>query len=179
MRIKIENAATLPVAPRTLKFIEEAVDSLPWEHTKGLARLKLVDAVVADPRLRLPADLPGLYHPKQGGAAAWIEIAPAKLQAASRSPFKRLAARMSLRTNIAVTVFQLVGQHYYLTSRHSVKKDKNLEPLVREYAEKRFRAWADGTQTWRTKLFKPFRPTLEAWAKTLQRKAAQAQKKPR
>ncbi len=169
----------LPVSPRVLKLIEEAVESLPWEHTKGLARVKLVDAIIADPRLRLPANLPGLYHPRQGGAAAWLEIAPAKLQTAARSPVKRLAARMSLQSNVAMIIFQLVGQHFYLTARHSVKKDKNLEPLVREYAEKRFRAWADSRQTWRAKLFKPFRPTLEAWAKTLQRKAVAAQKKSR
>ncbi|GAC1446202.1 MAG: hypothetical protein NVSMB56_02680 [Pyrinomonadaceae bacterium] len=178
MRIKIDNAATLPVPPQTLKFIEEAIDSLPWEHTKGLARLKLVDSIVADPRLRLSTELPGLYHPRQGTTAAWIEVALSKLQPPTRSPFKRLAARMSQKSNIAAIIFSLVGQHYFLTSRHSIKKGQ-LETLVREYAEKRFRVWADSRQSWRAKLFKPFRPTLEAWAKTLQRKAVQAQKKSR
>lgn len=178
MRIKIDHATTIPVPPHTLKLVEEAIESLPWEHTKGLARLKLVDAIVADPRLRLSTDLPGLYHPRQGTTSAWIELALSKLQAPSRSPFKRIAARLSLKSNVAAIIFSLVGQHYYLTSRHSIKKGQ-LEGMVRDYAEKRFRVWADSRQSWRAKLFKPFRPTLEAWAKTLQRKAAQTQKKSR
>src|SRR3712207_8688120 len=34
------------------------------------------------------------------------------------------------------------GQHYYLTLRHSVKK-QNLEPQIRQYAEKNLRAWSE------------------------------------
>jgi hypothetical protein len=178
MRIKIENAATKPISPRALKIIEETFESLPWEHTKGLSRLKLVDAIVTDPRLRVPSDLPALYHPRQANTPAWIEIAVGKIHPSEASFFKKIAARLSLKSNLAALVFSLVGQHYYLTSRHSIKKGQ-LEGLVKDYTEKRFRAWAEQKQNWRTKLIKPFQPKLEGWAKALQRRAAQTQKKSR
>jgi len=78
---------------------------------------------------------------------------------------------------LAGLLFSLVGQHYYLTLKHSVKK-QSLEPQIRQYAEKNSRSWSEVQQqgSFRAKLFKPFRPALERWAKWLNKKAAEAQK---
>jgi len=61
--------------------------------------------------------------------------------------------------------------------RHSVKKT-GLEPQIRQYAEKNLRAWSEkqNEKSWRAKLFKPFRPMLERWAKWLNKKAAESKK---
>ena len=87
-------------------------------------------------------------------------------------------AKSQLKGNLAGLIFSLVGQHYYLTLKHSVKKT-NLEPQIRQYAEKNLRAWSEtqNQNSFRAKLFKPFRPVIERWAKWLNKKAAQAQKK--
>lgn len=179
MKLKIENNASRQIAPRTLKLIEDILESVPWEHGKGLARLRIVDSITPDPRLRAASELPGLYHPKQGNSQAWIEIAWDKLQPKRVPFFKRFAARMVLRNQIIALLFQLIGQHYFLTLRHSTKRGKQFEDLVRDYTEKRFKAFAEQNQTWRGHLFKPLQPKIEAWAKSLQRKAAQAEKKTR
>ena len=91
---------------------------------------------------------------------------------------KRLMAKSAFKGNLAGLIFSLVGQHYHLTLRHSVKK-QNLEPQIRQYAEKNLRAWSEKQSegSLRAKLFKPFRPTIERWAKWLNKKAAAAQKK--
>ena len=81
---------------------------------------------------------------------------------------------------LAGLIFSLVGQHYYLTLKHSVKK-QNLEPQIRQYAEKNLRAWSEKNSqgSFRAKLFKPIRPWVERWAKWLNKKAAAAQKENR
>jgi len=86
---------------------------------------------------------------------------------------KRWMAKQSFKGNIAGLIFSLVGQHYYLTLRHSVKK-QNLEPQIRQYAEKNLKQWseAQNTNSFRAKLFKPLRPYIERWAKWLNKKAA-------
>jgi hypothetical protein len=87
-------------------------------------------------------------------------------------------AKTSFKSNLAGLIFSLVGQHYYLTLRHSVKK-QNLEPQIRQYAEKNLRAWGEeqNKNSIRAKIFRPIRPFVERWAKWLNKKAAAAQKK--
>ncbi|MGI8495738.1 MAG: hypothetical protein ACR2L1_10585, partial [Pyrinomonadaceae bacterium] len=69
-------------------------------------------------------------------------------------------------------------QHYYLTLRHSVKKT-NLEPQIRQYAEKHLKTWSEkqAVNSRRAKFFKPIQPYMQRWAKWLNKKAAAAQKK--
>lgn len=91
---------------------------------------------------------------------------------------KRWMAKTSFKANLAGLLFSLIGQHYYLTLRHSVKK-QNLEPQIRQYTEKNLRAWSEeqNKNSFRAKLFKPIRPFVERMAKWLNKKAAKAQKK--
>jgi translation initiation factor RLI1 len=87
-------------------------------------------------------------------------------------------AKTSFKSNLAGLIFSLVGQHYYMTLRHSVKK-QNLEPQIRQYAQKNLKDWSEkqSVNSRRAKLFKPLRPYMERWAKWLSKKAAKAQKK--
>ncbi len=178
MAIKIENFSNAKLPRQTLARIQKILESIPHEHLRGIERLRLVDAI-SDPRLqRLPQrpTLPGLYHPRQGTQPAWLEVSVDALLPRSKPFFGRLVPRLSFKSNLAAIIFSLVGQHYYLTLRHSVKKNQ-LETAVRAYTEKYLRAWSEREQGWRAKLFKPFQPTLERWARTLQRRAATERKK--
>jgi hypothetical protein len=87
-------------------------------------------------------------------------------------------ARSSFKSNVAGLIFSLVGQHYFFTLKHSVKK-QNLEPQIRQYAEKNLREWSEqqNKDSFRAKLFKPLRPSIERLARWLNKKAAQSQKK--
>ena len=177
MAIKIENQTTAKLPRHTEGHIESLLNSLPREHLRGIERLRLVDAI-SDPRLRIPqkTSLPGLYHPRQGTQPAWLEIAIDTLLPRSPVFYKRLMPRLSFRGNLAAIIFSLVGQHYYMTLRHSVKKGQ-LETAVRTYTEKHLRAWGAGQNTWRSRLFKPIQPMMERWARALQRRAANEKKK--
>jgi hypothetical protein len=182
MAIKIENNSSIQLPKNTETEIEKMIASVPREHLRGLERLRFVD-FINDPRLKnssLPQknDLPGLYYPRQGNQAARMEIALGVLLKPYESYFNRLMPRMSFKANLAALVFSLVGQHYFLTFRHSVKRSQ-LEGQVRQYAEKHLRAWSEKQSdgSWRSRVFKPFRPMLERWAKSLNKRAADAQKK--
>ena len=181
-KIKIENQVGFALPAYTEQHINRALDFLPMEHLRGVDRVKLVD-FINDPRLKnmnvpIKGDLPGLYHPKQGNQAAWFEISMGALLQPTESFAKRWMAKSSLKSNLAMLIFSLAGQHYHLTFKHSVKK-QNLEPQIRQYAEKNLRTWSEReTQSSvRGRLFKPFRPMIERWAKWLNKKAAEAQKK--
>ncbi len=181
-RIRVENQATFNLPKDTDANIEKALDFLPTEQIRGLEKVRLVD-FINDPRLKnmdvpLKGDLPGLYHPKQGNQAPWLELSMGALLQPTESFAKRFMAKSSFKSNLAGLLFSLVGQHYYLTLRHSVKK-QNLEPQIRQYAEKNLRAWSEtqNANSFRAKLFKPLRPVIERWAKWLNKKAAEAQKK--
>ena len=66
--IKIENQVERKLPKDSLTHIEQAFDSLPREHTRGLERIRLVE-FISEPRLRgtfEATQLPGLYHPRQG-----------------------------------------------------------------------------------------------------------------
>lgn len=182
MAIKIENNSSVKLPKNTAEDIEKMIASLPVEHLRGLEKVRLVD-YINDPRLKemkLPKgqDLPGLYRPKQGIQNAYLEISMGALLRPHESFMNRLMPRAGFKANLAAIVFSLVGQHYYLTLRHSVKRNQ-IESNVRQYAERQMKAWGEkqNTNSFRAKVFKPFRPLLERWAKSLNKKAAEAQKK--
>ena len=181
-KIKVENQAGFELPKNTEEQIQKALDFLPIEHVRGIEKVKLVD-FINDPRLKninvpVKGDLPGLYHPKQGNQQAWLEMSMGALLQPTEGFAKRWMAKSSFKSNLAGMIFGLVGQHYFLTFKHSVKR-QNLEPQIRQYAEKNLRSWSEKQNegSIRAKLFKPFRPWLERWAKWLNKKAAEAQKK--
>ena len=180
-KVRIENQSTLDLPKGTTEHIQKVLDYLPVEHIRGLEKVKLVD-FINDPRLKnldkpITGDLPGLYHPKVGTQNAWMEMSMGALLQPTEGFAKKFMAKQGFKGNLAGLIFSLVGQHYYLTYKHSVRK-QNLEPQIRQYAEKNLRAWSEVQQkgSLRAKLFKPFRPMLERWAKWLNKKAADAQK---
>ncbi len=181
-KIRIENKASFPLPKGTEENIIKVLDFLPVEQIRGVEKIKLVD-YINDPRLKnldtpLKGDLPGLYHPRQGNQAPWMEMSMGALLQPTETFIKKFMAKSSFKGNLAGLIFSLVGQHYYLTLRHSVKKG-GLEPQIRQFAEKNLRAWSEkqNANSFRAKLFKPFRPALERWAKWLNKKAADAKKK--
>lgn len=177
MAIKIENASTAKLPRNTFAQIDKIIETLPREHLRGIDRLRLVDTI-ADPRLRIQqaSQLPGLYHPRQGTQAAWLEISTSVLLPSSKPFLKRLLPRLSFKGNLASVIFSLAGQHYYLTLRHSIKKGQ-IEPSVRAYTEKYLKLWSENQHSLRTRIFRPLQPTFERWAKSLQRQASKERKK--
>lgn len=180
--LRIENQSEIDLPKGTEELIRKIIAFLPIEHLRGIERIRLVD-FINDPRLKnldvpMKGDLPGLYHPKVQGKSAWLEISVGALLKPLGKFTERWMAKSSFRSNMAGLIFSLVGQHYYLTLRHSVKK-QNLEPQIRQYAERNLRAWGErqAEGSFRAKLFKPLRPYMERWAKWLSKRAAQAQKK--
>lgn len=172
MAIKIEDVSNIKLPKQTNSQIEKILDSLPREHTRGIERVRLVEAIT-DSRLKniqQRSNLPGLYHPRQGAQGAWIEIAVGVLLPRPKSYLKRLMPRLSFKGNLAAVLFSLIGQHYYLTLRHSIKRGQ-IESAVRAYTEKNLRLWHEQQHTLRARLFRPFQPTLERWGKSLQKRA--------
>lgn len=181
-KIRIENQASFLLPKDTEAHIQKVLDFLPIEQIRGLEKIRLVD-YINDPRLKnldvpMKGDLPGLYHPRAGNQGAWMEVSMGALLQPTEGFAKKWMAKSQFKGNIAGLIFSLVGQHYYLTLRHSVKK-QNLEPQIRQYTEKNLRVWSEqqNKNSVRAKIFKPFRPVLERWAKWLNKKAAEAQKK--
>jgi hypothetical protein len=84
--------------------------------------------------------------------------------------------RLSFKGNLAAIIFSLVGQHFYLTLRHSIKRGQ-IEAAVRAYTEKHLRIWHERQHTLRSRIFKPFQPTLEKWGRSLQKRAAAERKR--
>jgi hypothetical protein len=173
MKIKIENNTSRASLPgHTEDTINKILKIIPREHLLGIDRVRLVD-LIQDPRLRNVqknvSQLPGLYHPRQGSQSAWIEISMDVLlpQGSLR---KRLIPKLTFKANLAAVLYSLVGQHHFLTLRHSVKKG-NLEASVKDYTAKSIKKWNEKEHNFRARLFKPFQPTLERWAKNLQRRA--------
>ena len=181
-KLKIENQSTLTLPKGAIEQIQMALDFLPIEHQRGLDRVKLVD-FINDPRLKnldvpMKGDLPGLYHPRVQNQSAWLEVSLGALLQPTEGRAKRWMARSAFKSNVAGLIFSLVGQHYFFTLKHSVKK-QNLEPQIREYAEKNLREWSErhNKDSFRAKLFKPLRPSIERLARWLNKKAAANQKK--
>ena len=178
MAVKIENQYPGKLPRNTVLNIESALGSVPREHLRGIERLRLV-SYITEPRVRMAAkvsDLPGLYHPRQGNQGAWFEIALTPLTSANKPFHKRIVPRISFKGNLSAVIFSLVGQHYHLTLRHSVKRGA-VEPAVRSYVEKQLKSWNEQQHKFRAKLFKPLQPTLERWSKSLAKRAAAEKKK--
>jgi hypothetical protein len=178
MPIKVEFNTTVRLSKKTQSQIEKLLECLPREHLRGIDRIKLVDNI-NDPRLKNPlqrAELPGLYHPKQAAQGAWLEVATGVLLPRSKRFLKGIMPRLSFKGNLAAIIFSLVGQHYYLTLRHSIKRGQ-IEPAVRSYTEKHLRMWHERQHTFRSRLFKPFQPTLEKWGRSLQKRASAERKR--
>jgi hypothetical protein len=178
MAIKIELETAIKLPKKTDSQIEKILECIPREHLRGVERIRLVDNIT-DPRLKnlqQRSNLPGLYHPKQGAQAAWLEVAAGVLLPRSKPLMKCLMPRLSFKGNLAAIIFSLVGQHYYLTLRHSIKRGQ-IETAVRAYTEKYLRVWHERQNTVRSRLFKPFQPTLERWGRSLQKRAAAEKKR--
>ncbi len=180
--VTIDNQSSLDLPKGTEENINNILKFLPSEQLVGLDKVKLVDFIKI-PQMKgvntaFKGDLPGLYHPKVQNTKAYLEVSMGALLQPTEGFAKKLMAKQGFKGNLAGILFSLVGQHYYLTLRHSVKKT-NLEPQIRQYAEKNLKAWG-GTQnqnSFRAKLFKPFQPIFERLAKWLNKKAMAAQKK--
>jgi hypothetical protein len=178
MALKIENQYSGKLPRNAVSTVESAIASVPREHLRGIERVRLVDSVI-EPRARIAAkgnELPGLYHPRQGVQGAWFEVAIDALIPPHKPFHKKIIPRLSFKGNLAGVIFSLVGQHYYLTLRHSVKRGQ-IEPAVRAYVEKQLKAWNEQQHRFRAKLFKPIQPTLERWSRSLAKKAAAEKKK--
>jgi len=175
-KLEIDTKSKLP--RKTARWMDGILNSIPREHLRGIERIKFVDSI-SDPRvknLQQRSNLPGLYHPRSGAQQAWLEIATGALIPQTKPLLKRLLPRLSFRGNLAAIVFSLVGQHYYLTQRHSIKRGQ-IEPAVRVYTEKRLRDWHERQHTVRSRLFRPIQPTLERWGRSLQKRAAAERKR--
>lgn len=176
MAIKIENLSTVQLSERLHNHMQNVFDSLPREHVRGIEKLRLVD-YISDSRLKSSAQqqLPGLYHPRQGTKPAWLEIAVGVLLPKSAPFYKKLLPKLSFKGNVAAIIFSLVGQHYYLTLRHSIKRNQ-IETAVRSYTEKQLKIWSARQQNLRARLFRPLQPTFEKWSRALQKRATAAHK---
>lgn len=179
--ITIDNQSTIDLPKGTEENINNILKFLPGEHLAGLDKVKLVDFIKIPKGVNAPitGDLPGLYHPKVQNTKPYLEVSMGALLKPTEGFAAKLMAKQGFKGNLAGILFSLVGQHYYLTLRHSVKKT-NLEPQIRQYAEKNLKSWS-GTQqnknSFRAKLFKPLQPVFERLAKWLNKKAMAAQKR--
>jgi hypothetical protein len=182
MAVKIENKATIKLPKKTEETIQSVFDVVPKEHMRNLNKIVLVDRITPDSRIQLPnmnvSDLPGMYHPKQGTVQPWLEIALGALLTTSEGFFKRLAARLNFKANLAYLVLSLQAQHYYLTLSHGIKKHQ-YEGAIRSYIDRYHEIWRESQAGWRTKLFKPLRPWLDKWARQLKKRYQQEQIKQR
>lgn len=179
--IKIENQSSIELPKNALEDIRKILAFLPIEHQRGLEKVKLVDFVKHPPMSKndapIKGDLPGLYYPKVGTQNAYLEVSTGALLQPTEGFAKRWMAKSTFKSNIAGLLFSLVGQHYYLTLRHSVKR-QGLESQIRQYAQKNLKEWSEKTNanSKRAKFFKPLQPYFERMAKWLNKRAA-AQKK--
>lgn len=171
MPIRIENKSTQKLSPKIIQNIERVLNFVPTSHVRGIERLRIVDKI-SDPRLNQEVrnSQPGLYHPKQGSQPAWIELAIGILVPNSSPFFKRMFQRFALKGNLATVLFSLIGQHYLITQRHSLKKNQ-LEGAIRSYTQGQLKSWVASENRFRTRLFKPIQPTLERWSRSLQQRA--------
>ena len=180
--IKIENNSSIELPKNALEDIRKILAYLPIEHLRGLEKVKIVDFIkhpqMAKTDTPIKGDLPGLYHPKVGNQNAYMEVSSGALLQPTEGFAKRWMAKSAFKSNIAGLLFSLVGQHYYLTLRHSVKR-QSLEPQIRQYAQRNLKEWSEkqNVNSKRAKFFKPFQPYFEKMAKWLNKKAVAAQKK--
>ena len=175
--MKIENKSTVKLPKKTEEIFERVFDVVPREHLRGMTRVVLVDRIIPDSRMPIPnaSELPGLYHPKQGNQHPFCEISMMTLLSGEQGFFKRLAAKLNFKPNLAYLVFSLQAQHYYLTLSHGIKKHQ-YEGAIRSYVDQYHKVWREKQSGWRGKLFKPLQPLFERWAKKLRKKYEQEKK---
>jgi hypothetical protein len=180
--VLIDNQSTITLPKDAEETIQNIIKFLPTEHLAGVEKIKLVD-FIKTPQMKnmdvaIKGDLPGIYHPKVMNNKPYLEVSVGALLQPTEGFAKRWMAKTSFKGNIAGLIFGLVGQHYYLTLRHSVKKT-NMEPQIRQYMEKNLKAWSEkqNENSFRAKLFKPLRPTFERLAKWLNKKTKETQSK--
>ncbi|MBX3278781.1 MAG: hypothetical protein KF868_12330 [Acidobacteria bacterium] len=176
MPVKIEDLSTAGAPRSTTAIINSALDVIPREHQRGLQRLVIVDRIQPDTRINLPgvSELPALYHPRMGAAQPWCEIALGVLLP-KKGLFKKLAARLNYRANLVGLVLSLQAQHFHLTLSHGIKKHQ-YENAIRSYVEKYHEIWRERQGGLRMRLFRPLRPYLDRWARSLRKKYQAAQK---
>jgi hypothetical protein len=177
MPIKIENQSSIKLPKKTEETIQSVLDVLPQEHLRGLTKVVLVDKIVPDSRIPLPksTDLPCIYHPRMGNVQPWGEIAIQTILSVDGF-FKKLAARLNFKPNLAYIVLRLQAQHFYLTLSHGIKKHQ-YESAMRTYVEKYHEIWREAQAGWRAKLFKPLRPWMDKWTRKLRKKYMEEQKR--
>jgi len=168
MNLKVEDLSSKPIK-NAERYVEGVLDIVPAEHLRGLTKLVFVD-VITEPRISASqrSTLPALYHPKMGGQMAWGEVATTVLFPRKKIT-EKLMSRVTVKPNIAQVVLSLIAQHYHMTLSKGVKKGQ-LELACRSYTEKYFTKWRENQGGLRMKLTKPFRPTLDKWAKKLSKK---------
>lgn len=176
-KIKIINDSEVELPKNTEQTIHEILDYLPVEHRRGIEKLTLLDFIddsgLKEAKGDFKDNLPYMYYPKMQNKSARMEISMMALLKPLGKFTERWMAKSSFRSSLASALFVMVGQHYYLTMRHSVKKE-NLQPKIQRYAQDNLRRWSEeqSGKSWRGRLFKPLRPVMERWAKWLNKKAA-------
>jgi hypothetical protein len=172
----VESELDLP--KKTEENIHEILDFLPLEHRRGIEKLKLVDFIeeggLKEAKGDFKDNLPYMYYPRMQNKSARMEISMMSLLKPLGKFTERWMAKSSFKSSLASAIFVMVGQHYYLTMKHSVKKD-NLQAKIQRYAQENLRNWSEqqSEKSWRGKIFKPLRPLMERWAKWLNKKATQ------
>ena len=169
MNVKFEDQSTLKIKNAEGQ-VERVLALIPAEHLRGFTKVVLVD-VIAEPRIAIAqrTTLPALYHPKMPGQpSAWAEIATTVLLPRKKIT-ERIMSRITIKPNLAQVLLSLVAQHYHFTIAKGIKKNE-LERACRSYSEKYFEKWRENQGGLRMKLTKPFRPTLDRWAKKLSKK---------
>ena len=101
MAIRIENQYEGNLPKGSVETVEDAFNSLPREHTRGIERIRLVP-YISDPRIKgsfQATELPGLYNPKQGPKGPWLEVAVNVLLPMDKPFHKRIVPRLSFKSN--------------------------------------------------------------------------------
>ncbi len=176
MDIKIENQSTVKLnLNKIINHINSVLETVPPAHLRGISKILLVDRL-EDPRLDATqrAELPGLYHPRLPGSPPWLEIALETLRS-DTTWYKRWGRRLTFKANLTATLFSLIGQHYYLTLSHGVRKTQ-YEAAVRSYVERQMTAYAESRRGIRAALLKPFKPALDRLARWLRKRYLQEMK---
>lgn len=167
MAIKVENKSSIKLnEKKLLNHIHTVLTSVPSAHLRGIASIVLVDRI-EDPNINpsLRNELPGLYHPRIAGSPIWLEIAVQTLRH-DHSLIKRLFRRMSFKSNVTTTLLSLIGQHYYLTLSHGVKRSQ-VEQAVAAYVDKHVTVFVNSQKSLRYRILRILRPTLEKLTRKL------------
>lgn len=188
MAVKIENHSSLELPKGWEDIINEAFDYVPREDVRGVDRVVLVDFIkVNDARIKEAkpkGDTPALFHPREQHKSPWFEISAAALLMPTENWSKKMLAKKTFRFNLTRLVFLLAGYNSQLLPAQLARqrqppKPEQIQARAAQYGEKKFAEWQKENvkPNWQTKLFGPLRPFVERWAKSLNEKALNAQKR--